>query len=240
MSAFLIRSVFMEYKILVADDDREILNAIKIYLTNEQMQVFTASDGQEALDGLEANPDIHLIIMDLMMPKMDGIQAILKIRQDKEIPIIVLSAKSEDKDIILGLNIGADDYITKPFNYLEFIARVKSHLRRYTKFGSFQQNVDELFIRGLYLNKKTKVVKLNDKPVKLTPIEFKILQLLMENPDVIFSIEEIYEKVWQEPFINSENTVAVHIRRIREKIEVNPKEPMYLKVVWGIGYKISK
>ncbi|MGN1317885.1 MAG: response regulator transcription factor [Lachnospirales bacterium] len=230
----------MEYKILVADDDKEILNAIKIYLTNEQMQVFTASDGQEALDVLEKNPDIHLIIMDLMMPKMDGIQAILKIRQDKDIPIIVLSAKSEDKDIILGLNIGADDYITKPFNYLEFIARVKSHLRRYTKFSSFQQNVDELFIRGLYLNKKTKVVKLNDKPVKLTPIEFKILQLLMENPDVIFSIEEIYEKVWQEPFINSENTVAVHIRRIREKIEVNPKEPMYLKVVWGIGYKISK
>ena len=230
----------MEYKILVADDDKEILNAIKIYLTNEQMQVYTASDGHEALEVLEKNPDIHLIIMDLMMPRMDGIQAILKIRQDKEIPIIVLSAKSEDKDIILGLNIGADDYITKPFNYLEFIARVKSHLRRYTKFSSFQQNVDELFIRGLYLNKKTKVVKLNDKPVKLTPIEFKILQLLMENPDVIFSIEEIYEKVWQEPFINSENTVAVHIRRIREKIEVNPKEPMYLKVVWGIGYKISK
>ncbi len=230
----------MEYKILVADDDKEILNAIKIYLNNEQMKVFTASDGQEALDVLEANPDIHLIIMDLMMPRMDGIQAILKIRQDKDIPIIVLSAKSEDKDIILGLNIGADDYITKPFNYLEFIARVKSHLRRYTKFSSFQQNVDELFIRGLYLNKKTKVVKLNDKIIKLTPIEFKILQLLMENPDVIFSIEEIYEKVWKEPFINSENTVAVHIRRIREKIEVNPKEPMYLKVVWGIGYKISK
>ena len=230
----------MDYKILVADDDKEILNAIKIYLTNEQMTVLTASDGQEALEVLEANPDTHLIIMDLMMPKMDGIQAILKIRQDKEIPIIVLSAKSEDKDIILGLNIGADDYITKPFNYLEFIARVKSNLRRYTKFSSFQQDVDELFIRGLYLNKKTKEVKLNDKPVKLTPIEFKILQLLMENPDVIFSIEEIYEKVWKEPFINSENTVAVHIRRIREKIEVNPKEPMYLKVVWGIGYKISK
>ncbi len=230
----------MDYKILVADDDKEILNAIKIYLTNEQMTVYTASDGQEALEVLEKNPDIHLIIMDLMMPRMDGIQAILKIRQDKEIPIIVLSAKSEDKDIILGLNIGADDYITKPFNYLEFIARVKSHLRRYTKFSSFQQDVDELFIRGLYLNKKTKEVKLNDKNVKLTPIEFKILQLLMENPDVIFSIEEIYEKVWKEPFINSENTVAVHIRRIREKIEVNPKEPMYLKVVWGIGYKISK
>lgn len=230
----------MEYKILVADDDKEILNAIEMYLSNEQMTVYKAHDGEEALKVLEAHPDIHLIIMDLMMPKMDGIQAILKIRQDKEIPIIVLSAKSEDKDIVLGLNIGADDYITKPFNFLELIARVKSNLRRYTKFSSFQKTKDELLIRGLYLNKKTKEVKLDDKPVKLTPIEFKILQLLMENPDVIFSIEEIYEKVWNEPFINSENTVAVHIRRIREKIEVNPKEPIYLKVVWGIGYKISK
>jgi DNA-binding response OmpR family regulator len=230
----------MEYKILVADDDKEILNAIDIYLTNEQMKVYKASDGVEALKVLAEVPDIHLIIMDLMMPKMDGIQAILKIRQEKDIPIIVLSAKSEDSDVILGLNIGADDYITKPFNFLELIARVKSNLRRYTKFGSFKQNNDELLIRGLYLNKKTKEVKVNDKSIKLTPIEFKILQLLMENPDVIFSIEEIYEKVWNEPFINSENTVAVHIRRIREKIEVNPKEPMYLKVVWGIGYKISK
>ena len=219
----------MEYKILVADDDKEIREAIEIYLTNEQMKVLTACDGQEALKVLEANPDIHLIIMDLMMPKME-----------KEIPIIVLSAKSEDKDVVLGLNIGADDYITKPFNFLELIARVKAQLRRYTKFTSFQQSNDELFIRGLYLNKKTKEVKLDDKPVRLTPIEFKILQLLMENPDVIFSIQEIYEKVWNEPFINSENTVAVHIRRIREKIEVDPKEPMYLKVVWGIGYKISK
>jgi DNA-binding response OmpR family regulator len=230
----------MEYKILVADDDKEIRQAIEIYLTNEQMVVYTAANGEEALKVLSEHPDIHLIIMDLMMPKMDGIQAILKIRKDNEIPIIVLSAKSEDKDVILGLNIGADDYITKPFNFLELIARVKSNLRRYTKFNSFQQTNDELFIRGLSLNKKTKEVKLNDKPVKLTPIEFKILQLLMENPDVIFSIEEIYEKVWNEPFINSENTVAVHIRRIREKIEVNPKEPIYLKVVWGIGYKISK
>jgi DNA-binding response OmpR family regulator len=230
----------MEYKILVADDDKEILNAIDIYLTNEQMKVYKATDGIQALKILEKEPDIHLIIMDLMMPKMDGIQAILKIRKSKEIPIIVLSAKSEDKDIVLGLNIGADDYITKPFNFLELIARVKSNLRRYTKFASFQQNNDELFIRGLYLNRKTKEVKLNDKSIRLTPIEFKILQLLMENPDVIFSIEEIYKRVWNEPFINSENTVAVHIRRIREKIEVNPKEPIYLKVVWGIGYKISK
>ena len=230
----------MEYKILVADDDKEILNAIEIYLTNEQMLVYKATNGREALEILERHPDIHLIIMDLMMPEMDGIHAILQIRRDKEIPIIILSAKSEDKDVVLGLNIGADDYITKPFNFLELIARVKSNLRRYTKFGSFQQSNDELMIRGLYLNKKTKEVKLNDVPVKLTPIEFKILQLLMENPDTIFSIEEIYEKVWNEPFLNSENTVAVHIRRIREKIEVNPKEPIYLKVVWGVGYKISK
>ena len=230
----------MEYKILAADDDKKILNAIEIYLTNEQMKVYKASNGREALEILEREPDIHLIIMDLMMPEMDGIHAILKIRQSKEIPIIVLSAKSEDKDVVLGLNIGADDYITKPFNFLELVARVKSNLRRYTKFGSFQQTQDELFIRGLYLNKKTKQVTLNDAPIKLTPIEFKILQLLMENPDTIFSIEEIYEKVWNEPFLNSENTVAVHIRRIREKIEVNPKEPIYLKVVWGVGYKISK
>ena len=230
----------MEYKILAADDDKKILNAIEIYLTNEQMKVYKASNGREALEILEREPDIHLIIMDLMMPEMDGIHAILKIRQSKEIPIIVLSAKSEDKDVVLGLNIGADDYITKPFNFLELVARVKSNLRRYTKFGSFQQTQDELFIRGLYLNKKTKQVTLNDVPIKLTPIEFKILQLLMENPDTIFSIEEIYEKVWNEPFLNSENTVAVHIRRIREKIEVNPKEPIYLKVVWGVGYKISK
>lgn len=230
----------MDYKILVADDDKEILNAIEIYLTNEQMTVYKASNGREALELLERHPDIHLIIMDLMMPEMDGIHAILKIRQSKEIPIIVLSAKSEDKDVVLGLNIGADDYITKPFNFLELIARVKSNLRRYTKFGSFQQTKDELFIRGLYLNRKTKEVKLNDVPIKLTPIEFKILQLLMENADTTFSIEEIYERVWNEPFLNSENTVAVHIRRIREKIEVNPKEPIYLKVVWGVGYKISK
>jgi DNA-binding response OmpR family regulator len=232
--------MILEYKILVVDDDKEILNALDIYLTNEQMKVYKASDGFEALEILEKVPDIHLVIMDLMMPGMDGTQAILKIRQQKDIPIIVLSAKSEDSDVILGLNIGADDYITKPFNFLELIARVKSSLRRYTKFESFRQTGDELLIRGLYLNKKTKEVKVNDKQIKLTPIEFKILQLLMENPDVIFSIEEIYEKVWNEPFINSENTVAVHIRRIREKIEVNPKEPMYLKVVWGIGYKISK
>jgi len=229
----------MEYRILAVDDDKEILNALDIYLSNEGMTVLKAYDGLEAIKILKTE-EVHLIIMDLMMPKMDGIQAILKIRKEKEIPIIVLSAKSEDQDIILGLNIGADDYVTKPFNFLELIARVKSNIRRYVKFSNYKKSSDELFIRGLYLNKKTKEVKLNDKYIKLTPIEFKILQLLMENPDVIFSIEEIYEKVWNEPFFKSENTVAVHIRRIREKIEVNPKEPIYLKVVWGIGYKIQK
>lgn len=230
----------MNYNILVADDDKEILNALNIYLTNEGMTVYSAKDGVEALKILSDSIEIHLIIIDLMMPKLDGIQAILKIRENKEIPIIILSAKSDDRDIILGLNIGADDYITKPFNFLELIARVKSNLRRYVKFTNYQKTNDELFIRGLYLNKKTKEIKVTDKNIKLTPIEFKILQLLMENPGIIFSIEEIYEKVWEEPFYNSENTVAVHIRRIREKIEVNPKEPIYLKVVWGIGYKVEK
>ncbi len=230
----------MKYNILVADDDKEILNAIDIYLSNEGMRVYKANDGEEALLILEREKEIHLIIMDLMMPKTDGIQAILRIRGEKEIPIIILSAKSEAQDIVLGLNIGADDYITKPFSFIELTARVKSNLRRYVKFNSYKKDNSEIFIRGLYLNKKTKEVSVNDVPVRLTATEFKILSLLMEAPDVIFSIEEIYQKVWNEPFLNSENTVAVHIRRIREKIEVNPKKPIYLKVVWGIGYKIQK
>ncbi len=230
----------MKYNILVADDDKEILNAIDIYLSNEDMNIFKAENGLEALEILKKEPEIHLILMDLMMPKKDGIQAILEIRKEKEIPIIILSAKSEDQDIVLGLNIGADDYITKPFSFIELTARIKSNLRRYVKFNSYKKDTDELFIRGLYLNKKTKEVSVNNEPVRLTATEFKILLLLMENPDVIFSIEEIYQNVWNEPFYNSENTVAVHIRRIREKIEVNPKKPIYLKVVWGIGYKIQK
>ena len=227
------------YNILVADDDQEIRNAIEIYLNHEGFQVLKAKDGAEALDMLAKN-EVHLILMDLMMPNMDGIQAILTIRQEKQIPIIVLSAKSEDKDVVLGLNIGADDYITKPFNFLELIARVKSNLRRYVNYDSYKKDLDTIVIRGLSLNKKSKEVFVDGREARLTPIEFKILQLLMENKNTTFSISEIYEQVWQEPCFNAENTVAVHIRRIREKIEVNPKDPMYVKVVWGIGYKIEK
>jgi len=231
-----------EYKILVVDDDKEIRNALNIYLTNEGMKAYLAADGLEALKILETE-EIHLILMDIMMPNMDGIQTTLKIRQQKDIPIVILSAKTQDKDVILGLNIGADDYIAKPFNFLELIARVKSNLRRYTKYDNYQKDKDDdgvLEIRGLILNKRTNEVFVEGNEVHLTPIEFKILQLLMENKNITFSIQEIYEKVWNEPFYNSENTVAVHIRRIREKIEVNPKEPVYLKVVWGVGYKIEK
>lgn len=231
----------MKHTILVVDDDEEIRKALRIYLSNDGFNIITACDGLEAVKTLHADEtEIHLIIMDVMMPRMDGVQAILKIREEKEIPIIIVSAKSEDFDIVLGLNIGADDYVTKPFNFLELNARVKSSLRRYTKYSNYKEDVDEIIIRGLSLNKSTKKVSVDDGDVKLTPIEFKILQLLMENKSIVFSIEQIYERVWNEPFYNGENTVAVHIRRIREKIEINPKEPIYLKVVWGVGYKIEK
>ncbi|TKI58339.1 response regulator transcription factor [Brevibacillus antibioticus] len=228
-----------KYQVLVVDDEEEIRDAIEIYLKNESMTVFKASNGQEALDVLERE-DIQLILMDIMMPKMDGMTATFQIRQKKNIPIIMLSAKSEDTDKILGLNIGADDYVTKPFNPLELIARVKSQLRRFTNLGSAQMTEDELQVRGLTLNKSTKNVAIDGNEVRLTATEYKILELLMENKGRVFSIEEIYERVWREPYMNAENTVAVHVRRIREKIEINPKEPKYLKVVWGIGYKIEK
>ncbi|CAI9005529.1 response regulator transcription factor [Brevibacillus sp. NPDC003359] len=228
-----------KYQVLVVDDEEEIRDAIEIYLKNESMTVFKASNGQEALDVLERE-DIQLILMDIMMPKMDGMTATFQIRQKKNIPIIMLSAKSEDTDKILGLNIGADDYVTKPFNPLELIARVKSQLRRFTNLGSAQMTEDEIQVRGLTLNKSTKNVAIDGNEVRLTATEYKILELLMENKGRVFSIEEIYERVWREPYMNAENTVAVHVRRIREKIEINPKEPKYLKVVWGIGYKIEK
>ena len=230
------------YNILVVDDDKEIVESIEIYLRNEGYKVFKAYDELEALDIL-TNEEIHLILMDIMMPKLDGIKATIKIRQDKNIPIILVSAKGEDTDKILGLNIGADDYITKPFNLLELIARVKSNLRRYMNLGNFSNESlqqDILKSGGLELNTSTKEVKVDGLNVKVTPIEYRILELLLRNKGRVFSIDEIYEKVWNEESFNVENTVAVHIRRIREKIEINPKEPRYLKVVWGIRYKIEK
>lgn len=231
------------YNILVVDDDKEIVESIEIFLRNEGFNIYKAYNGLEALDVL-VNKDVHLILMDIMMPKLDGIKATIKIREDKNIPIILVSAKSEDTDKIMGLNIGADDYITKPFNLLELIARVKSNLRRYVMLGNYNSeninNNEVLRSGGLELNTSTKEVKVDGQLVKVTPIEFKILNLLLANKGRVFSIDEIYERVWNEESFNVENTVAVHIRRIREKIEINPKEPRYLKVVWGVGYKIEK
>jgi len=225
--------------ILVCDDDKEILEAISIYLGNEGYKVFKAANGIEALDILKKN-EIHLIIMDIMMPKMDGIKTTMKIREDKNIPVIMLSAKSEDTDKIIGLNIGADDYVTKPFNPLELIARVKSQLRRYTTLGSLETKNNVYKTGGLVIDDEKKIVTVDGEEVKLTPVQYKILKLLTANAGRVFSIDEIYEKVWEEVAFSPENTVAVHIRRIREKIEINPKEPKYLKVVWGIGYKVEK
>ena len=233
----------MMYNILVVDDDKEIVESIEIFLRNEGYNVYKAYNGVEALDIL-VNKEVHLILMDIMMPKLDGIKATIKIREEKNIPIILVSAKSEDMDKIMGLNIGADDYITKPFNLLELIARVKSNLRRYITLGTYNNenvnNKEVLISGGLELNTSTKEVKVDGQVVKVTPIEFKILNLLLANKGRVFSIDEIYERVWNEESFNVENTVAVHIRRIREKIEINPKEPRYLKVVWGVGYKIEK
>ncbi|MCB6993059.1 response regulator transcription factor [bacterium 210820-DFI.6.37] len=225
--------------ILVCDDDREIVNAIEIYLRNEGYQVFKAYDGMEALE-IAGKEDIHLILMDIMMPKLDGMQATMKIRQEKNIPIIMLSAKSEDYDKITGLNVGADDYITKPFNPLELIARVKSQLRRYVNLGSMEKKTGVFKTGGLVIDDEQKTVELDGKNIAVTPIEYGILKLLTQHAGRVFSMEQIYESVWKEPAYNPENTVAVHIRRIREKIEINPKNPKYLKVVWGIGYKIEK
>ncbi|MGN1147818.1 MAG: response regulator transcription factor [Lachnospiraceae bacterium] len=226
--------------ILVCDDDKEIVEAIEIYLKQEGYQIFKAYNGEEAIRILHKE-DIHLLIIDIMMPKLDGIHATLKIREYSSIPIIMLSAKSEDMDKILGLNIGADDYVTKPFNPLELVARVKSNLRRYTKLGSLNAENNAVFrIGGLCMNDDTKEVTVDEEPVRLTPIEYSILLLLVKNPGRVFSINQIYESIWNEEAIGADNTVAVHIRHIREKIEINPKEPKYLKVVWGVGYKVDK
>lgn len=226
--------------ILVCDDDREIVEAIDIYLTQEGYRVLKAYDGVEALEVLKNN-EVHLLIIDVMMPKLDGLRATLKIRQESSIPIIILSAKSEDADKILGLNVGADDYVTKPFNPLELTARVKSQLRRYTKLGNKTAVNDKLFqTGGLVINDDLKEVTVDGEIVKLTPIEYNILLLLVKNQGKVFSINQIYESIWNEEAIGADNTVAVHIRHIREKIEVNPKDPRYLKVVWGVGYKVEK
>ena len=226
--------------ILVCDDDKNIVDAIEIYLTQEGYRVVKAYDGEEAIEKLQ-NEDIQLLIIDVMMPKLDGIRATLEIRKFSTIPIIVLSAKSEDVDKILGLNVGADDYVTKPFNPLELIARVRSNVRRYTMLGSeTKTNQNICTIGGLTINDETKEVTVDGENVKLTPIEYNILFFLAKNAGKVFSIEQIYENIWNEEAVGADNTVTVHIRHIREKIEINPKEPRYLKVVWGIGYKVEK
>ncbi|WP_456272451.1 response regulator transcription factor [Bacillus sp. AK031] len=225
--------------ILVCDDDRAIVDAIEIYLENEGYTVLKAFNGMEAIEVIREN-ETHLIIMDIMMPKMDGIRATMKIREENNIPLIMLSAKSEDSDKIIGLNLGADDYITKPFNPLELIARVKSQLRRYTTFGGLETKSSVYQTGGLMVDDESKTITVDGEEVHLTPVQYKILKLLISNTGRVFSIEEIYEKVWNEPAHSPENTVSVHIRKIREKIEINPKEPKYLKVVWGVGYKVEK
>lgn len=229
------------FKILVCDDDKEIVEAIEIYLTQEGYEVLKAYDGEEAIQTLKKE-HVDLLIMDVMMPRLDGIRATLKIREENSLPIIILSAKSEDADKILGLNIGADDYVTKPFNPLELVARAKSQLRRYTQLGStVQDERKEVYeVGGLSINDELKEVTVDGESVRLTPIEYNILLLLVKNQGKVFSIDQIYENIWNEEAIGADNTVAVHIRHIREKIEINPKEPRYLKVVWGVGYKIEK
>lgn len=227
--------------ILVCDDDKQIVEAIDIYLTGEGFQVIKAYDGFQALELLETS-SVDLIVLDVMMPGLDGIRTTLKIRESSSIPIIILSAKSEDTDKILGLNIGADDYLTKPFNPLELVARVKSQLRRYIQLGNLaQQSSGQIYkCGGLQINDDDKEVTVDGETIKLTPIEYNILLLLVKNAGKVFSIDEIYEQIWNEEAIGADNTVAVHIRHIREKIEINPKDPHYLKVVWGVGYKIEK
>ena len=231
----------MKTNILIVDDDREIAEAIAFYLRNEGYEPLIALDGIEALNLIRSTP-VSLIIMDVMMPGLDGIQTTLRIREEHNIPIIMLSAKSEDYDKITGLNVGADDYMTKPFNPLELTARVRSQLRRYNQLGSAAGAASAKVIRcgGLEIDDEARTVSVDGEPVSLTPLEYGILKLLASNAGKVFSIGEIYEKVWKEEAFSADNTVAVHIRRIREKIEIDPKDPRYLKVVWGVGYKVEK
>lgn len=232
------------YNILVCDDEKEIVDAIEIYLSKEGYNIIKAYNGKEALEIVQERDDIHLIILDIMMPVLDGISTANLIRKDKSIPIIMLSAKSEDYDKIAGLNNGADDYVTKPFNPLELIARVNSQIRRYTMLGTIADKVQEeknIYKTGeLIIDDNTKQVTVEGKEVKLTPTEYNILKFLTKNKGIVYSIEQIYENVWEEESYAAENIIAVHIRHIREKIEINPREPKYLKVIWGIGYKIEK
>ena len=225
--------------ILVCDDDKEIVEAIQIYLEQEGYEVLTAYDGMQALQQIRQN-QIDLLVIDVMMPRLDGIHATMKIREESKVPVIIISAKSEDADKILGLNIGADDYVTKPFNPLELVARVKSQLRRYTKLGNAAGENQKIYqTGGLIMNDDLKEVTVDGEPVKLTPIEYNILLLLVKNQGKVFSISQIYESIWNEDALAADNTVAVHVRHIREKIEIDPKNPKYLKVIWGVGYKVE-
>ncbi len=226
------------YNILICDDQPDIVNALKIYLGAEGYTLFEACNGLQALEVLQQE-DIHLVLLDVMMPMMDGITATAKIRESSNVPIILLTAKSESQDMVLGLNVGADDYVTKPFVPVEVLARVRSQLRRYHMLGSRPKNEDELVCGGIRLNDRQKTVTVDDDPVSLTPIEYDILKLLMENPGKVFSTKTLYRQVWKEAPLGSEGAVAVHIRHLREKIEINPSEPRYLKVVWGQGYKME-
>lgn len=224
--------------VLVVDDDREIVDSISIFLSGEGYKALKAYDGIEALEILSEN-EVHLMILDVMMPKLDGIKTLMKLRESRNIPVILLSAKSEDNDKIFGLTAGADDYVTKPFNPSELMARVRSQLRRYTTLGSIGKQNGEIVIDGLCVNTESRTVKVDGEDVRLTPIEYKILELLVRNRGRVFSADDIYSNVWNEQTVVGDNTIAVHVRHIREKIEINPKEPKYLKVVWGIGYKID-
>ena len=227
------------YSVLICDDEPDIVSALKIYLTSPDMKIFTAGNGREALDILERE-EIHLILMDIMMPVMDGISAMVKIREKSNIPVILLTAKSEDSDKILGLNIGADDYVTKPFNPAEVIARVRSCLRRYLQLGGNVRRDDETLKNGgIELDDREKRVMVDGEKVNLTPTEFDILRLFMKNPGKVFSPRDIYREVWHDSPLGSKNTVAVHIRHLREKIEINPAEPRYITVVWGQGYRLK-